>query len=1046
MIESAARVARERLDQVLVGDVETLTDRFQPASFDIIVCGDVLEHLREPAALLRRARTWLKSDGRLVTSIPNVRHHSAVRGLLEGNWTYESAGLLDRDHLRFFTRREIEKLFFRAGFEVKEIQGVLGPGDQEPADQARTGRFNIGSLHLSGMRAEQIQEFFIYQYLLTARPEPAPDWGLTSIIILTHNELPYTRMCLDSIRLSTDEPYELIVVDNASTDGTVEYLQTLPEIKLIQNAQNLGFPKAVNQGIQKSTGRQILLLNNDCIVPTAWLHRMVRALHNDPKIALVGPCSNLVSGEQEVKVYYDDLSGLDGFAWDFGRTHDRNLEDTDRLVGFCLLIRRELIDKIGLLDERFGLGCFEDDDYCRRALLAGFRVVIARDAFVHHFGGQTFRASGVDFAALMEKNRRLFDAKWSGGPIPQVSNRQLQPPNGPDSLNAVTTGQANRAPPNPTEKKQETKNGLNALRTNSCQRSTVASLPSRACSSSLSPKWSPSSAYALRLGKGGGLLLVRQEIELSLCMIVRDNSRTIAAALKSIKPWVDEMIVVDTGSKDNTPKIAADLGARVFQFSWRDDFSAARNESLQHARGRWLFWMDSDDTIDAPNGRTLRELIRRADPSTLGFVVSVNCPGAGQEGQFDVTAVTHVKLFRNRPDLRFDGRIHEQILGAINLAGGEVAWSDVFVVHSGYDHTPEGQKRKLERDLRILHLELKERPDHPFTLFNLGMTYTDMKDYRKGADFLQRSLDTSRETDSHLRKVYALLVYCYDQLELPNVAEETCRKGLEKFPLDAELRFRQANLDHQAGRLTEAARRLQDLLKTKEEPHFLSYDRGIDGFKARQNLAVVYTDMGDLKKAEGEWRRVVGEVPHYRPGWRGLAENLLQQCKNDEAEELAKRLLQNKSLAMEGLILKSQLALRRGNLQSAMSDLRRAVRDYPNHDRPLEALSQFLFEHGDLRDAEKPLKQLVRVDPENPSAHHNLGTVYLRKGEFEAAVTAFRESLKHRANSAPTWFHLGNALKASGQLQEAVDAWQQAHRLDPDNVEIQDALRESKAR
>jgi len=108
------------------------------------------------------------------------------------------------------------------------------------------------------------------RYLLSATPIANADFGLTSIVILTHNQLPYTRLCVESLRLCTVEPHELIFVDNASTDGTVEYLRSLGS-KVINNDTNRGFPAAVNQGIQASSGQQILLLNNDCIVTTGWL-------------------------------------------------------------------------------------------------------------------------------------------------------------------------------------------------------------------------------------------------------------------------------------------------------------------------------------------------------------------------------------------------------------------------------------------------------------------------------------------------------------------------------------------------------------------------------------------------------------------------------------------------------------------------------------------------------------------------------------------------------------------------------------------------------
>src|SRR5262249_34371929 len=151
------------------------------------------------------------------------------------------------------------------------------------------------------------------------------------------------------------------------------------------------------------------------------------------------------------------------------------------------------------------------------------------------------------------------------------------------------------------------------------------------------------------------------------------------------------------------------------------------NESLKHAHGEWRFWMDSDDTITAECGARLRALADGPHaPNVMGYIMQVHCPGPGEDDQLrDVTVVDHVKLIRNRSDLRFEGRIHEQILPAIRRARGEVAWTDIYVVHSGSDHSPAGWERKLDRDLRILHRELAESPDHPFVLFNLGMTYAD---------------------------------------------------------------------------------------------------------------------------------------------------------------------------------------------------------------------------------------------------------------------------------------------------------------------------------
>ncbi|HEV3007126.1 MAG TPA: glycosyltransferase [Pirellulales bacterium] len=139
-------------------------------------------------------------------------------------------------------------------------------------------------------------------------------------------------------------------------------------------------------------------------------------------------------------------------------------------------------------------------------------------------------------------------------------------------------------------------------------------------------------------------------------MITRNNERTIAAAVESIKPHVGQIVVVDTGSTDGTVEICRSLGCEVYHFPWPDSFSIARNESLKYARGLWVIWIDSDDEMDAESGRGLVELLSGpVDPNILGLTMQVHCPAAGRDGGFDITVVDHCKVFRNRPDIRFEG-------------------------------------------------------------------------------------------------------------------------------------------------------------------------------------------------------------------------------------------------------------------------------------------------------------------------------------------------------------------------------------------------------
>lgn len=990
----AAAAARTRLDLVVEGDAEALDWPFPEHSFDAVVCGDVLEHLRDPLAFLRRVRDWLRPGGMLVASLPNVRHHSVLRGLLAGDWTYEPAGLLDHTHLRFFTRREVEKLLFRAGFEVPRPIPVPGPGYAKWDASGRPGEVNIGGLRIGPVEPAEAEEFYTYQWLVAAHSAEPREYGLTSIVVLTHNQLPLTRACLDSIRLLTDEPYELILVDNGSTDGTPNYVRALAasddRVTVVLNADNRGFPAGCNRGITVAKGAQVLLLNNDTVATTGWLTRLLRVLHSARDVGLVGPCSNRVSGEQQVPVTYSegDLNGLDGFAWEHGRRHEGATEETDRLVGFCLCIKRAVIDAVGLLDEGFGVGNFEDDDYCRRATKAGFKALIARDSFVHHVGGATFRAVGVDYDALLRQNAEKFRTKWN------------------DAGNGTTA-----------EPARATRTGAQGA----------------------------DRAFVVRAAEGGGLLLVptTRTVVLSGCLIVRDNAKTIRACLESLRPWVDELVVVDTGSKDDTPRIAAELGARVFHFDWIDDFSAARNESVRHARGQWVFWMDSDDVIDTANGRALRALAIGTHPEDVfGYVVRVHCTGPDPASTDDVTVVDHVKLFRNRSELRFEHRIHEQIIPAIRRAGGRVAWTDLFVVHAGYDHSPEGQERKKQRDLRILHRELDEMPGHPFTLFNLGMTYADVGEPARAAGYLEDSLRNSHPGDSQRRKAYALLSFCRSVLGDLSGALRVCVEGLAECPEDVELRFRLGAYLHATGRLRESAAAYELVLSANGPRYFTSLDRGVTGFKARGNLAAVYADLGEWDRAEGLLRGVTADEPNYRPGWQGLGDLLVRRRRLDEAAEVAARLVAEPRLAAEGHLLAGRVAVAHGNATGAGRAWETAATLTPTDADLLERLARLSFEANLDTTAERALRALVTLAPADAAAHHNLGSVLLRTNRAAEAVRAFRRSLELRPGSLETRVCLGHALCAIGDRAGAAVAWRAVLAADPGHREASEAVRE----
>jgi GT2 family glycosyltransferase len=227
----------------------------------------------------------------------------------------------------------------------------------------------------------------------------APE-GITSIIIPTCDGWDNLRQCIRSIEDNTPEVYEIIVIDNGS-EKIPRWLAAFPQVKVIRNDTNRGFAAANNQGLAIARGQYLCLLNDDTEVTPGWLTRLIGTLKRYPDCGIVGPMTDYASGPQGVQTGYDI------------REHWGQSDDTERLVGFCLLLRREVYEQIGPMDERYGLGNFDEDDYEVTARLAGWHLRMVRDVWIHHKGSQTFKRLGIDYDSLLAHNEALFREKWS---------------------------------------------------------------------------------------------------------------------------------------------------------------------------------------------------------------------------------------------------------------------------------------------------------------------------------------------------------------------------------------------------------------------------------------------------------------------------------------------------------------------------------------------------------------------------------------------------------------------------------------------------------
>ncbi|HYR75271.1 MAG TPA: glycosyltransferase [Pyrinomonadaceae bacterium] len=239
-----------------------------------------------------------------------------------------------------------------------------------------------------------------------------------SLIIVTFNNLELSRLCLESLYARTEWPsFEVIVVDNGSADGTAEYLKEaeniFPNLRVVLNQTNLGFAAANNIGLKLATGDYLVLLNNDTVVTRGWLSALIRHLRRDPKIGMIGPVTNAIANEAKVEVDYTTVEDMPVWAADYVRKHDAQVLPISMLAMFCVAMRREVFEEVGPLDERFGVGMFEDDDYARRLRGAGYELRLARDSFVHHWQRASFRLiADEEYRRIYQENQNKYEIKW----------------------------------------------------------------------------------------------------------------------------------------------------------------------------------------------------------------------------------------------------------------------------------------------------------------------------------------------------------------------------------------------------------------------------------------------------------------------------------------------------------------------------------------------------------------------------------------------------------------------------------------------------------
>jgi GT2 family glycosyltransferase len=242
---------------------------------------------------------------------------------------------------------------------------------------------------------------------------------LISIVVLCYNNIEYTKECLKYYDLLTKYPNnELVIVDNMSTDGSREYLKEYfmdktSNIRLVLNSKNYGFSGGNNKGLEMCRGDYIVMLNNDTCPLDSWLYELVKPLMHDKQIGLISPLTNEIGNEGK---FFINFSGVEDLRLKVKEYNNRNvlgLLDVSNVAFFCVAMSREIYNKIGLMDSGYGVGWFEDDDYCYRVKRAGYKIVINKNSFIYHKGSATMNIIPDNKKELFDRNKNYYENKFN---------------------------------------------------------------------------------------------------------------------------------------------------------------------------------------------------------------------------------------------------------------------------------------------------------------------------------------------------------------------------------------------------------------------------------------------------------------------------------------------------------------------------------------------------------------------------------------------------------------------------------------------------------
>jgi len=507
------------------------------------------------------------------------------------------------------------------------------------------------------------------------------------------------------------------------------------------------------------------------------------------------------------------------------------------------------------------------------------------------------------------------------------------------------------------------------------------------------------------------------EQRLSLCMIVRDEEERLGNCLESIQGLVDEIVVVDTGSVDRTVEVAERHGARIGHFAWCDDFSAARNVSLELATGDWILWLDADDLLPAEEHARIRRLVERGRDKCYFFVLD--------DRGYEQVSCLQMRLFPKLPGVAFEMPIHEQVTPSLARLDIEMVSTDIRVVHTGYT-TPDVVRAKKDRYLGIMERWLEEHPENYIVRSHVALTYHTTGLLDEAVDAYRKIVYESDCLKDRNYVVYttALLFLGRTYLKKGELdrAFEYARKAEEIDPDYILTRLTLAEVGVRREMFAEALKYAEGLLTGGQQMTFFPIDQREVVYSAHLLCGQAQQGLGALEAAEKAFVQAA-EIPVVRrsEALGSLSELYKSQGKLDRALEVLREAHEIDPDDTKHLFNIGSIYLEQKKLEEASNFFKKVVDRDPDFSSALLNLGYIAKVQGRPEEAEEIYRRAIEIDPDGVEARANLAHLHLDQERFEEAQKVFQEVRARKSGLVDIDLGLLATLSRDGAWPEVVE-------------------------